>query len=252
MPSLSEYVLERIDEHRLAKIGVSVDIVLTFRRRGEPQLDRRGEVVQDAAPVPFVVSAAAMAFVDDDKVKEVGRIGAEMGRRMAVDLRPAHEGLEDRQEDAAVLRRSPLLADLARFDAYQRVVGERREGVVGLVGEDVAIGEEQNPRPPFGPSAQVPARLKQLPRELKRDEGLAGAGGEREQDPLAAVGDRLQHPLDGEVLVVAPLEVAAPIFERHGGEAVAPLVLLGERLFPELVRRGKAKQLALAPFVHVD
>ena len=41
-------------------------------------------------------------------------------------------------------------------------------------------------------------------------------------------GDGLQHPLDGDVLVVASLEGAALVLERHGGEAVAPRVRLGE------------------------
>ena len=59
-------------------------------------------------------------------------------------------------------------------DAHQRIVGEGREGVVGLVGQDVAVGQEQEARPPgsefTGPGAarpvrQVPAALKQLPCE---------------------------------------------------------------------------------------
>ena len=50
-------------------------------------------------------------------------------------------------------------------------------------------------------------------------------------------GDGLQHALDGDVLVVARLEVAALVLERHGGEAVAPGVRLGEGPVPEFVRR---------------
>ena len=54
-----------------------------------------------------------------------------------------------------------------------------------------------------GFAAQVPAAVKELPRDLKGDEGLAGAGGEREQDALLVGGDGLQHALDGDVLIVA-------------------------------------------------
>ena len=44
-----------------------------------------------------------------------------------------------------------------------------------------------------------------------------------------SVGDGLQHPLDGDVLVVAARVRAALVLERHGGEAVAPGVLLRRR-----------------------
>ena len=46
---------------------------------------------------------------------------------------------------------------------------------------------------------------------------------------LLVRGDGLQHALDGDVLVVAALEVAALVLEGHGGEAVAPGVLLRRR-----------------------
>ena len=45
--------------------------------------------------------------------------------------------------------------------------------------------------------------MEELPGDLKGDEGLAGAGGEREQDAILAGGNGLQHALDGDVLVVA-------------------------------------------------
>ena len=61
---------------------------------------------------------------------------------------PAHEGLEDREEDAGVLRHAAFLPDFVRLDARQRVLGKGREGVVGLIGQDVAVGEEQDARPP--------------------------------------------------------------------------------------------------------
>ena len=96
-------------------------------------------------------------------------------------------------------------------------------------------GRRVGSRPAFQ-SGQVPAAVEQLPGDLKGDEGLAGAGGQREQDALLPVGDGLQHPLDGDVLVVAALEVAALVLERDRGEAVAPRVRLGEGQVPEFVR----------------
>ena len=87
-----------------------------------------------------------MAFVDDDEVEEVRRVLAEVGRRLAVLGWSAHEGLKDREEQAAVLGDFALLLDVCRFDPHHRIFGERREGVERLVGEDIAIGKEQNAR----------------------------------------------------------------------------------------------------------
>ena len=164
----------------------------------------------------------------------------------------AHEGLEDREEDAGVLRHAAFLADFVRLDARQRVFGKGREGVVGLIGQDVAVGEEQDARPPRRLARQVPAALEQRPGDLKGDRGLAGAGGERQQDALLAGGDRLQRVLDGVVLVVARLPGAAALLERNGGEAVAPFVRLREDLGPELVRRRIALDIAFRAGLHVD
>ena len=146
----------------------------------------------------------------------------------------------------------PFLRMSAGVDAHHGVFGEGREGVVGLVGEDVAVGQEQDARAACRLAAQVPAAVEQLPGDLKGDEGLAGAGGEREQDRGRLVGDGLQHPLDGDVLVVAARVRAALVLEGHGGEAVAPGVRLGKGQVPEFVRRRVRWTLALRARLHVD
>jgi len=73
-------VLERVDINRLAEVGISVDVVFAFRRGGEAELHGRGKVIENAAPVALVIRSAAMAFVDDDEIEEVGRILAEIRR----------------------------------------------------------------------------------------------------------------------------------------------------------------------------
>ena len=103
-----------------------------------------------------------------------------------------------------------------------------------------------------GFARQVPAALEQRPGDLEGDRGLAGAGGERQQDALLAGGDRLQRVLDGVVLVVARLPGAASLLERNGGEAVAPFVRRREHLGPEFVRRRIALDIALRAGLHVD
>jgi hypothetical protein len=100
---------------------------------------------------------------------------------------------------------------------------------------------KEDARAARGLAAQVPAAVEQLPGDLKRDEGLARTGGEREQDALPVLGDGFHRPLDGDVLVVAAGVRAALVLERHRGEAVAPGVRGGEGQRPELVGRGVAR-----------
>src|SRR5262249_42058135 len=100
--------------------------------------------------------------------------------------------------------------------------------------------------------AQVPPRLEQLPCDLKRDGSLARAGCECQQNAVAVLSDALKHTLDRNFLVVADLPAAALIWVRHGREAVAPRVLLGEGLIPQLFGARESGDLTFLPFEHVD
>ena len=68
-----------------------------------------------------------MALVNHDEIEEIGRILAEIRRGLAVLRRTAHEGLEDGEEQAGILRNFALLADVLRLDSDQGVFRERRE-----------------------------------------------------------------------------------------------------------------------------
>src|SRR5690606_2910397 len=155
---------------------------------------------------------------DHDEVEEVRRVIPEVGCA----LRPRHEGLEDGEEDAAVGGHLTLLADAGRFNAHEGIVLEGGEGVEGLVGEDIAIGEEEDARPALPIAPQVPAGMEELPSDLEGDGGFAGAGGKGEQDAVLSAGDAVQRALDGDVLVVARLPCAALVLEGNRSEAVGP------------------------------
>ena len=87
------------------------------------------------------------------------------------------------------------LVDRAVGDLGHRLA-ERLEVVgLGLVGEDVAIDQEED--------ALLGARLPQPPDDLERGVGLAGAGGHDQQDAVLAAGDGLDGAVDGDELVVA-------------------------------------------------
>jgi hypothetical protein len=96
----------------------------------------------------------------------------------------------------------PALADIA---ASYLVAGiaERREHLGHrVIDQDVAIGQEQNLRAAVLARA-VPATAPELPANLEGHAGLAGAGGQRGEDALLAEQNRLDHAVDGNLLVVA-------------------------------------------------
>ncbi len=167
-----------------------------------------------------------MALVDDDQVEEVGR-------ELLVDVLlflGAGDGLIEGEVDLEGL------VDRAVRDLGHRLT-ERLEVVgLGLVGEDVAVDEEED--------ALLGARLPQPPDDLKGGVGLAGAGGHDEQDAVLAAGDGLDGAVDGDELVVARRLAGAVVvvvlrgdgFLRGGvalGRAVARPEFLGRRKLVE-------------------
>lgn len=93
--------------------------------------------------------------------------------------------------------------------------------------------------------------MKQLPGQLKGNEGFARAGRQRQQDAFAVVGDGFEHALDGDVLIIASLKIPAAIFKRNRREPIAPVVLGGKSHLPQLFRRRVMRLLAFRAFVHV-
>ena len=191
---------ERVGVDRLAEV-VDVGNVLRFlRRRGHADLGGGREVFEDLAPGGVLGGAAAMALVDDDEVEEVRR-------ELLVDVL-LFLGAGDRLVEAEVDLEG--LVDRAVGDLRHRLT-ERLEVVGhGLVGEDVAVGEEED--------ALLRAGLPEPPDDLEGGVGLAGAGGHDEQDAVLAAGDGLDGAVDGDELVVA----------RRLAGAVVVVVLRGD------------------------
>ena len=71
--------------------------------------------------------------------------------------------------------------------------------------------------------------MKELPGDLKGDEGFAGPGGQSEKDALLFFGDGFHGVVDGDLLVIAHVFGAADIFKGDAVEFVAPVVLFGRR-----------------------
>ena len=88
------------------------------------------------------------------KSKKIGRILPEVRRRLPVLRRTAHKRLEDRKEDARILRNLALLADLLQLDAGQCVLSEavvpriqnRRTDVNDAIVRSLGIKQRKSPR----------------------------------------------------------------------------------------------------------
>ena len=75
---------QRVRVERTAEVPVRVDIRVGLRCRGESELDRGVEIVQDLPPHRFLASAATMALVDDDQVEVISPVLAVRRIRGAV------------------------------------------------------------------------------------------------------------------------------------------------------------------------
>ena len=174
---------------------------------------------------------------------------------VAVQVAAGHEGLENREEDAAVLRDAAPLGNFVRLDADERVLLESGEGaeiVKSLIGEVVAVGQEQNARPALRLTREVPSRFEQLPDDLESDRRLAGSGRERQQNASVAFLNPLERPFDRVGLIIARRPFG-PLFDhRHRRKAVAPGVGERKSARPLVFRRGPRGDMGLQAGVHVD
>src|SRR6202034_219108 len=116
------------------------------RRRREAELNGGREIIEYVSPFALVIGAATMALVHDNEIEEIRRIFAVVVLAVSMGVRTAHESLEDREKDARILRHAAFLADVIRLDAGKRIFRKIGEFVVGLIGEDIAVGQEQDAR----------------------------------------------------------------------------------------------------------
>jgi hypothetical protein len=197
-------------------------------------------VLEDRVPVGLVAGAAAVALVNDDQVEVVGRVVAEDPERLAA----VGQRLVERKVDLPPGLR--LAADLPDRIAEHRpeLPGD------GLIDEDVAVGEIEDSRL----ALRAPVARPELPDDLEREEGLAGARRQREQDALAVFAeDRLQRALDGDLLVVARLlhipvgksQISVERQQQRLCGAVVDDALPAAIALPELVGGGKRGEVAL-------
>src|SRR5690606_35526685 len=141
------------------------DVASLLGRRGEAEVDRRGEVLQYLAPGRVLGGAPAVALVDDDEVEEVRR-------ELLVDvllLLGPRDRLVEREVDLVALVDRPVRDFCPRVPERLEVVDP------GLVGEGVAVREEED-----APDA---AGLPASPDNLESAVGLPRAGRQYQEEP---------------------------------------------------------------------
>ncbi len=179
-----------------------------------------------------------MALVHDDEVEEVGRKLTEQPFAALV----LRHGLIDAEVHL------PAVDDLSGLDLVACVAEGGEDTVLGLVDEDVAVGEVKDAGAAVS-AGQVPSGVPQLPADLERDQGLARAGGHGEQQALApALEHGLHGAVDGGLLVVAGVLAGGVVGGREqavGGLGVgdaAPLLIALPQLGGRRVRGEHAGQ----------
>ena len=208
-------LLQGVTIHGLAKVVVGVGVDLAAWRRSHTQLHGGIKPVHQFAPLALVVGAATMALVDDDEVKEVpGPLHVVRGLAA---LGTAHDGLENREiqvagggQLAAQGARTAGGAEPVGGDALHRVLVKLLKVVLGLVGQDVAVGDKQDAGL-LVRSTGVPVGLIEFPADLEGRVGLSRSRGHGEQDALMVIGDGIQHSVDSDFLIVAGLTAAATV-----------------------------------------
>lgn len=171
------------------------------RRGGEPDLDGVRVPRQDLRPL---APRRAVTFVDHDVAEVVLGVVRGQERRGAV-LGVDVQGLVGGDQDAGVLLRIPA--------GHGSRIGPELvlKSAEGLASEFVAVANEQRP-------AKL-ARVRDLPQELHCDVGFPRSGREREERPLLASRELLQHGPDGRILVIAPRPLPAVVaHEQRAGQ----------------------------------
>ena len=123
---------------RISEILVSVTIDITLGCRGEAQLYCRREMIHDVSPRALIICSSTMALVNDDEIEKVFWVFSKIRRC----IWPAHERLEDGEEDAAVFLYAPLLLYLRGTDAHQCIFFKCTESIEGLIGQHIPVGKE--------------------------------------------------------------------------------------------------------------
>ena len=133
--AVGESLAKAVLVNRVVEVAVGRLVVFPQRRGGHADLNGGFEVVEDRSPVARLARAAAMAFIDDDEVEEVGVVFLVESRTPFV----LGDGLIGGEIHL------PAFDRFAVFDFVAGVAERDERFNLGVVDKDVAIRQEENP-----------------------------------------------------------------------------------------------------------
>ena len=89
--AVADALLQRVGVNRIAEIVDVRDVARLLRRRGQADLRRAAEILEDLSPGRILGGAASMALVDNDQVEEARR---EFPEKLLALLRPCDRLVE--------------------------------------------------------------------------------------------------------------------------------------------------------------
>ena len=187
--------LEGVFVDWLAEPGVGVHVRAALGCRGQAELCCGGEVLQDAPPGALVAGAAAVAFVDHHEVEESRAGSRDNWARRLPRSRPRHLSSTASRPARSVIsvwkiekKTAPFIGTPPFFlmrSGVIRTMAPSSKAVKAFTAWSARMLRSARNRMRgrrLGCARQVPARFVQAPGDLEGDGGLAGAGGQRQQD----------------------------------------------------------------------
>ena len=189
----------------IAEVKVGVAVVFAFRSGRHAELIGRFKVFENLAPVGFFLRAAAMALVHDDEVEEVaGKFLVEAGAVFVLG-------------DGLIGGEIHLAAEhcVTALDLVPGVAEGGESFVLGIIHEEIAVGQIQDSRLPRRVALGVPLGRPEFPANLKGDIRLARAGGHRQQHALPALQNGLHGAVNRNALIIARFPAGGEIGRRE-------------------------------------
>src|SRR5947207_1291865 len=147
---------------RIAEVEVGVARVFAQGRCGHAELIGRLKVFEDYPPCTVIASAAPVTFVHDDEIEEIASESFEQPHSTFVLSQSLIEG----EVHLAAVH------NLTGFNLVACVTKSGKDSILGLVHQNVAVGEVQDAWPSVL-TCPVPTRVPQLPTQLERHSRLA-------------------------------------------------------------------------------
>ena len=167
-----------------------------------------------------------MTLIDDDEIEEIPLILPEIRSRISHCIhRTTHKCLENREKNTSIFWDISLLSDITRIDPHQSIFWKRSKSIERLIGEDIAIGEEEDTRTTSTVTSDIPPRLVELPCDLETDKCLPCSCRKREKDTILFACDRIECLRDREFLIVSCSLRASDTLEWYRSKSLSPLII---------------------------